>query len=99
MREDATTTETVLEELSRASTDGTSESNSLDASGATDQVEREFDELLSEVDGALPTDEVRFDDAIVKENVEEILLMLIAFREESHGEQLISDVARFSKPN
>ncbi|MWV40503.1 MULTISPECIES: helix-turn-helix transcriptional regulator [Natrialba] len=95
MREDATTTETVLEELSRASTDGTSESNSLDASGATDQVEREFDELLSEVDGALPTDEVRFDDAIVKENVEEILLMLIAFREESHGEQLISDVARF----
>ncbi|MEY7848764.1 helix-turn-helix transcriptional regulator [Natrarchaeobius sp. A-rgal3] len=95
MREDATITESVLEALSRASTDGPSESYSLGASDATDQRERELDELLSQVDGALPTDELQFDEAIVKENVDEILLMLIALREGAHGEQLISDVARF----
>ncbi|RQG94429.1 helix-turn-helix transcriptional regulator [Natrarchaeobius chitinivorans] len=96
MREDVTNTESVLENFSRTSTNGTSESNAPDASeGSTDAVERELGELMSQVDGALPTDEVEFDEDIVKENVDEILLMLIALRDGTHGEQLISDLSSF----
>ena len=96
MREDTPPTESVLDELSRAAT-ANSQSESYDISlGATEEsmrdVERELDELMDQVNAALPTDEVQFDDAIIKENLDEILLLLIALHEETHGKELLSDL-------
>ncbi|RQH03318.1 helix-turn-helix transcriptional regulator [Natrarchaeobius oligotrophus] len=96
MHNDAITTESVLEELSRAATEDASESGSLgETDGSVEAVERELGELIDQVTETLPTDEVEFDEEIVKENLEEVLLMLIALREETHGEELISDLTRF----
>jgi hypothetical protein len=57
-------------------------------------VERELDEMLGDVRRALPTDDVDFEEAIVKENLDEILLMLISLRGETHGKELIADLTR-----
>ncbi|RQG92749.1 PadR family transcriptional regulator [Natrarchaeobius halalkaliphilus] len=98
MHEDAISTESVLEELSRAATDGTSESHSLDsADTSTDEggIERELLGLLAEVTETIPAETTQFDEAIIKENLDEVLLMLITLHEETHGEELISDLARF----
>ena len=96
MREDTPHTESVLDALSRAATADT-QSESYDLSlgsteDATRDVEREPDELMAQVNGALPTDEVQFDEAIIKENLDEILLMLIALHDETHGKELLSDL-------
>ncbi|MFC4542668.1 helix-turn-helix transcriptional regulator [Halosolutus amylolyticus] len=96
MREDTSDTESVLDELSRAATADT-QSESYDISlGTTEEttrdVERELDELMEQVNSALPTDEVQFDEAIIKENLDEILLMLITLHEETHGKELLSDL-------
>ena len=48
---------------------------------------------MEQVRQALPTDDVQFDEAIVKENLEEILLMLISMHGETHGKQLLSDLS------
>jgi len=62
---------------------------------ATEDIADEFEELLEQVQGSLPTDEVEFDESIVKENLEEILLMLIAMHGETHGKMLLSDLSQF----
>ncbi|OLZ39724.1 PadR family transcriptional regulator [Natrinema saccharevitans] len=96
MREDRPDTDSVLDELSRAATaDNQSESYDISLGSTEDStrdVERELDELMEQVNGALPTDEVQFDEAIIKENLDEILLMLIALHEETHGKELLSDL-------
>ncbi|GAB3670820.1 helix-turn-helix transcriptional regulator [Halopiger thermotolerans] len=101
MREDSTNTRSVFDELSNAAVNRQSESESESydrtreaAAGADagDAVERELDGLLEQVRGALSTDDVRFDEALIKENLDEILLMLIALREETHGKELLSDL-------
>ena len=96
MREDIPDTESVFDDLSRAATaDEQSESYTI-SWGTTDEsskdVERELDELMAEVNAALPTEDVQFDEAIIKENLDEILLMLIALHEETHGKELLSDL-------
>lgn len=96
MREDTPSTESVFDELSRAATaDNQSESYNITlgtTAESTKDVERELDELMAEVNAALPTDDVQFDEAIIKENLDEILLMLIALHEETHGKELLSDL-------
>ncbi|MFC6719380.1 PadR family transcriptional regulator [Natrialbaceae archaeon GCM10025810] len=108
MREDPpdtkTTPSSILEELSRSASTGTTGPDRSEpyeislGSGTADErtraeaVERELDELMERVNGALPTDEVAFDEAIVKENLDEILLMLIALHGETHGKELLSDL-------
>ncbi|MFC3960168.1 PadR family transcriptional regulator [Halovivax cerinus] len=62
---------------------------------ATDDIEADVDDLMDQVRGALPTDDVQFDEAIVKENLEEVLLMLISLHGETHGKQLLSDLSQF----
>ncbi|WP_435361524.1 PadR family transcriptional regulator [Haloarchaeobius sp. DFWS5] len=57
-------------------------------------VERELDEMLASVEDALPTAEADFSEDIIKENLDEILLMLISLRGETHGKELISDLTR-----
>ena len=96
MREDTPNTESVFDELSQAATADT-QSESYDISLGTNpestrDVERELDELMEQVNAALPTDDVQFDEALIKENLDEILLMLIALHEETHGKELLSDL-------
>ncbi|NUB89715.1 helix-turn-helix transcriptional regulator [Haloterrigena sp. SYSU A558-1] len=96
MREETHNTESVFDELSRAAT-ADSQSESYDISlgttaESTKDVERELDELMDQVNAALPTDDVTFDEALIKENLDEILLMLIALHEETHGKELLSDL-------
>ncbi|MFP8951418.1 PadR family transcriptional regulator [Natrialbaceae archaeon A-arb3/5] len=98
MREDTINTESVLDELSMAAMEGSSESSGIAIETdetATDPVGHELDELMAQVTEALPTGEPQFDEAIVKENLDELLLMLIALHGETHGEELISDLGRF----
>ncbi len=93
MRDNSDQSESVLDDLSRAAT-GQSESYDISIESTEDvgDVERELDELMAQVNGALPTDEVSFDEAIIKENLDEILLMLIALHDETHGKELLSDL-------
>ena len=96
MREETPNTESVFDELSRAAT-ADSQSESYDISlgttaESTKDVERELDELMDQVNAALPTDDVQFEEALIKENLDEILLMLIALHEETHGKELLSDL-------
>lgn len=96
MREDTPNPESVFDEMSTAATaDGQSESYDVSlrsTAESTEDVEQELIELLDQVNAALPTDEVQFDEAIIKENLDEILLMLIAMHEETHGKELLSDL-------
>ena len=96
MRDNTFNTESALEELSRAApADQSSESydRSPDRTArSAEDVERELEELLESVIDALPVGEVAFDDALVKENLDELLLMLIALHEETHGDELLTDL-------
>ena len=94
MRDTERTNPSVFETFSEPGTDsaesydvtiGTRESDTPD-------VEAELEDLLDEVTQALPTEEVTIDEAIVKENLEEILLLLISLHGETHGKQLLSDL-------
>ncbi|ELY53229.1 helix-turn-helix transcriptional regulator [Natronolimnohabitans innermongolicus] len=96
MREETPNTESVFDELSRAAT-ANEQSESYDitlgtTAESTKDIERELDELMEQVNEALPTENVQFDEAIIKENLDEILLMLIALHEETHGKELLSDL-------
>lgn len=96
MRENTNQPKSVLDELSRAAT-APEQSESYDISIGTNSddgydIERELDELMAQVNSSLPTDDVQFDEAIIKENLEEILLMLIALHGETHGKELLSDL-------
>lgn len=95
MREDIHQTDSVLDELSKAAA-APAQSESYDISiGTSDDgrdVEDELDELMAQVNRSLPTDDVQFDEAIIKENLDEILLMLISLHGETHGKELLSDL-------
>lgn len=100
MREDTPNTTSVLDDLSSTAAESQSESydrsfGSLeDAVATTAAVDRDLDTLLEQVTRALSTDEVQFDEALIKENLDEILLLLIALRGETHGKELLSDLTR-----
>ncbi|UHQ98426.1 PadR family transcriptional regulator (plasmid) [Natrinema zhouii] len=61
----------------------------------TPDVESEVDELIEQVTSALPIDDIQFHEATIKENLEEVLLMLITLHGETHGKQLLSDLTYF----
>lgn len=96
MRDNTFNTESALEKLSRAApADQSSESYDRSPGRSTrsaEDVERELEELLESVTDALPVGEVAFDDALVKESLDELLLMLIALHEETHGDELLTDL-------
>ena len=98
MRDETIKPESVLEQLSRAvQTDHTSESQdaTLDRSSrSAEESERDLERLLESVSDALDVEEVVFEDALVKGNLEEFLLVLIAIHEEAHGDQLLTDLER-----
>ncbi|ARS90612.1 PadR family transcriptional regulator [Natrarchaeobaculum aegyptiacum] len=98
MRDDTIEPESVLEELSRAvRTDHTSESQDATLGRqhrSVEDVDRDLERLLGFVTDALPVEQVAFEDALVKGNLEEVLLVLIAMHEEAHGDQLLTDLER-----
>lgn len=97
MRENTTSTESVFDELSRmaAATDEPTSDGPLETrnEGETDDcIERELDELIAHVDSVLPIEDVQFDEDLVKENLDELLLLLISLHEEAHGKELLSNL-------
>ena len=95
MRDDSDQTESVLDELSRAaaaSDQSGSYGISIESTDDARDVESELDELMEQVNQALPVEDIQFDEAIIKENLDEILLMLIALHGETHGKELLSDL-------
>ena len=96
MREEQRNTRSVLDDLSMsAGSDPQTDSHSISIgtieANDTD-IEAELEELMAQVVAALPTDDIQFDEAIIKENLEEILLMLISMHGEAHGKELLSDL-------
>ncbi|MFU8867490.1 helix-turn-helix transcriptional regulator [Natronococcus sp.] len=57
--------------------------------GTTDH---ELDELLDQVTATLATDEVTLDESLVKDNLEELLLVLVAVHGSTHGKELLADL-------
>lgn len=100
MYEESDNAQSVFNELTASATSEDDESNEVELLiGSTPKaddktVERELDEMLDDVRAALPTDDVDFQEDIVKENLDELLLMLISLRGETHGKELISDLTR-----
>lgn len=96
MREDPTT-ESVPDTLSTAdSADERSELFELLLESANQQrdVEADLAALIEQIDAILPTEDVAFSDAIIKENLDDILLVLITLHGEAHGKELLSDLSQ-----
>ncbi|TYL38415.1 PadR family transcriptional regulator [Natronococcus pandeyae] len=97
MHETSPNSEPVFEALSRTTTDAKrlSQDGGSDTDlESTDDVDRTINGLCNQVDDALPVGEFQFDEAIVKENLEDILLLLVALHDGTHGKQLLSDLSR-----
>ncbi|THE65296.1 PadR family transcriptional regulator [Salinadaptatus halalkaliphilus] len=96
MREDTINTRSILEKLSRtAITDDPPESDDGDVARddrSSTGVEHELEALLADVTEALSVEDVAFEETLVKENLDEILLVLIALHEETHGDELLTDI-------
>lgn len=98
MREEPSDSMSLLAKLSKViATKKTSESyeTPLNDREETVDIEREFDELMAQVNDVLQTDSVDFEDALIKENLDEILLVLISLHGETHGKELLSDLSAF----
>ncbi|NKE36662.1 PadR family transcriptional regulator [Natronococcus sp. JC468] len=55
--------------------------------------EHELEELLERIPDALATEEVAFDESLVKGNLEELLLVLVSARGSTHGKELLADLS------
>ncbi|WP_293031656.1 helix-turn-helix transcriptional regulator [Natronococcus sp.] len=55
-------------------------------------IDHELDELLDQVTAALATDEVDLDESLVKDNLEELLLVLVSVHGSTHGKELLADL-------
>lgn len=58
-------------------------------------IEDELEKLMEQVTSDLPIDEIQFNETLLKENLEDVLLMLIALHGETHGKELLSDLTQF----
>ncbi|WP_049927450.1 helix-turn-helix transcriptional regulator [Halopiger goleimassiliensis] len=95
MRDNATNTESVLDELSKAASGDASDSHEPGGTDrTTDDVERELESLLEHVAETLPVEDVTLDERLVKENLDELLLVLIAMHEGTHGDELLTTIER-----
>ncbi|GAB7019607.1 helix-turn-helix transcriptional regulator [Halostagnicola sp. A-GB9-2] len=95
MREEPPDSMSLFAKLSRViATNKTSESHETPLNEPEEpvDVEHEFEELMAQVDDVLQTDGVHFEDAMIKENLDDILLMLISLHGETHGKELLSDL-------
>ncbi|EMA32389.1 PadR family transcriptional regulator [Halobiforma nitratireducens] len=112
MEENATSTRSVLEVLSRMTasrertTSGGDEGHRSEferredgptanttENATAEGIEPELDDLLARVEETLPYDDVSFDEALIKANLDEVLLVLIALHGETHGKQLLADLS------
>ncbi|RZH68178.1 PadR family transcriptional regulator [Natrinema altunense] len=94
MYENSPAVESVLDELTRrllADSQSEPSDPALESTeDAPKDIERQLDELVAQVHGAFPADDVQFDEAMIRDNLEELLLVLIALHGETHGKELIS---------
>ncbi|ELY84033.1 PadR family transcriptional regulator [Natrinema altunense] len=94
MYENSPAVESVLDELTRRLlADSQSEPTDPALESTEDEpkdIERQLDELVAQVHGAFPADDIQFDEAMIRDNLEELLLVLIALHGETHGKELIS---------
>ncbi len=94
MYENSPAVESVLDDLTRRLlADSQSEPSDPALESTEDEpkdIERQLDELVAQVHGAFPADDVQFDEAMIRDNLEELLLVLIALHGETHGKELIS---------
>ncbi|ELY94539.1 PadR family transcriptional regulator [Natrialba taiwanensis] len=98
MRENTQNTESVFEALSKtaaAETAGGQSPSPAATNGPPDDVERELDDLLAQALSVLPTEDIEFTDELIKENLDEILLVLITLHDGTHGDELLSDLSRY----
>ncbi|MFC7231537.1 PadR family transcriptional regulator [Saliphagus sp. GCM10025308] len=58
-------------------------------------VERDLEEMMAQVVSVLPAEDVRFEDALLKENLDEVLLMLVALHDGANGKELLSTLATY----
>jgi DNA-binding PadR family transcriptional regulator len=61
-----------------------------------ESIDRELDELVETVEAMLPVEDLYVEESIIKEELPEMLLVLISIHGEAHGKELISDLARLS---
>lgn len=94
MREDTSVSHPVLERLSSAAESDQSVAHGMQRTdGQSHAVTDEFEKLIAQLTTILPAEEVAFDERIIKENLEEILLVFIALHGEAHGKQLLADLS------
>ncbi|ELZ01501.1 PadR family transcriptional regulator [Natrialba chahannaoensis JCM 10990] len=99
MRDMSQTTDILFEALSKTAATELSGGQSLtadesDTADAAGSIDSELDELLAQALAELPVPEVEFSDELVKHNLDEILLLLIALHEGSHGDELLTDLSQ-----
>ncbi|WP_436343112.1 helix-turn-helix transcriptional regulator [Natronorubrum sp. FCH18a] len=103
MSEDINSSELFLGGAGRIMSDESEQYTLSIGSQATDQdiestessissIDCELEELMEQVVNTLPTNGLQFEEAIIKENLEEVLLMLIALHGETHGKELLTDL-------
>lgn len=97
MREEPPESISLLAKLSKViATKRTSESYETPVNEHEESVdiEQEFEELMMQVNDVLQTTNVHFEDTLVKENLDEVLLVLISLHGETHGKELLTDLNR-----
>lgn len=95
MRENTSNSKLMFDELTKTATGTEPEPYELSFGSGEEtsgDIEQDLDKLLEQVHSALPADTVQFDEAIIKENLEEVLLLLITLHEGTHGKELLSDL-------
>jgi len=70
-----------------------SESNSGIVEESTTDVEYELEPVLEEIAVILELEELTLEEAIIKQNLDELLLVLLILHEESHGDELLTEIA------
>lgn len=92
-------TEALVEEIAGGST-RTDKAFDLEVetfvSDDEDGIERELQDLVTTVEVALPVEGLHLDEELVKNNLEELLLVLIGLHGGTHGKQLMSDISRLT---
>lgn len=64
--------------------------------GDDEGIDRQLEELTRSVESALPVDGFHMPEELVKNNLEDVLLVLIGLHGETHGKELMSDIANLS---
>ena len=63
------------------------------ADGSTDDIEDELEPILEQITATLELEDLTFEETIIKQNLDELLLMLIVLHESTHGDELLTEIA------